>query len=461
MNQSTTAAKSRWQAILSIVVLLAVIAGVAGTYRLWLPRVQAMLAPQEPVDPHAGHDHGSEADAGDENTLKLSEVGWQNIGLKTAIVKPQTYLKTISVPAIVVERPGLSQVEITAKLTGIVTRVYPMEGQAIKPGDPLFDLQLTHEDVVTAQRDFLRLAQELDVIKREIDRLEKVGEGVIAGRRVLEHKYEQQKTEAAMYAQSQGLLLHGLSQEHVDAILSTRQLRKSLTVVAPAYGELDKHADEHIYHVQKISVKRGQHVSTGDSLGVLGDHCELYVEGQAFEDDSQRLLNATNKGWLLDVVPVRHGTVNADPLKLKIFYVADHVETESRALNFYLELSNHLIRDEEKSAGQRFVAWEYRPGQRMEVKIPLGQAWKNQIVLPPAAIAQDGAEAFVFRKSAAGKDFIRVPVHILYRGQDVVVVENTGKLVGRTVAISGAYDMHLALKNKAGGGVDPHAGHSH
>ena len=35
------------------------------------------------------------------------------------------------------------------------------------------------------------------------------------------------------------------------------------------------------------------------------------------------------------------------------------------------------------------------------------------------------------------------------------------KLIGSTLAMSGAYQMHLAIKSKAGGGVDPHAGHSH
>ncbi len=444
MNQVTTAV-SRWRSILSIVLTLAIGAGVGCT-------------PKKPFDPHAGHDHGESE--GDENTLKLDDVGWQNIGLETAIVEPQTYLKTVSVPAIVIERPGRSQVEITAPFTGVVTRIYPIEGEAIQPGASLFDLRLTHEDLVTAQRDFLRLAQELDVIKREIARLKQVGEGVIAGRRVLEHEYEQQKTEAAIYAQRQGLVLHGLTEKQIDTILDTRQLLQMLTVEAPPYGKAEHHADVHIYHVQKITVKRGQHVATGDSLSVLGDHCELYVEGQAFADDAKRLLNATNKGSLIDVIPVRNGTVRAKPLKLKIFNVADHVDTDSRALKFYLNLSNELIRDE-KTGENRFVAWKFRPGQRMEVKIPLGQAWEDQIVLPPEAVAEDGAESFVFRKSLSSKDFTRIPVVVLYRGQDAVVIKKDRKLIGYTVAISGAYDMHLALKNKAGGGVDPHAGHSH
>jgi hypothetical protein len=29
------------------------------------------------------------------------------------------------------------------------------------------------------------------------------------------------------------------------------------------------------------------------------------------------------------------------------------------------------------------------------------------------------------------------------------------------VAANGAYQIHLALKNKSGGAIDPHAGHTH
>jgi hypothetical protein len=29
------------------------------------------------------------------------------------------------------------------------------------------------------------------------------------------------------------------------------------------------------------------------------------------------------------------------------------------------------------------------------------------------------------------------------------------------VVVSGTYQVHLAMKNKAGGGPDPHAGHNH
>ncbi len=481
--------KTRWLAIASTVILLAVVITAAATYQLWLPHAEKLIASKEKsADDHSGHDHGHEdhghedhghedhghedhghedhghedhghEDHDDANALKLSKGAWKNIGLKTGIVTLQSYVKTVSMPAIVVERPGRSQVEITAPITGIVTRVYPIEGEAIQPDQPLIDLRLTHEDLVNAQREFLQSTEELDVVKREIARLESVGEGVVAGRRVLEHKYEQQKIDAALHAQRQGLLLHGLNEQQIDGILTSRRLLPTLTVAAPPFDEAADHNEtEHLYHVQSILVKRGQSVDSGEALLMLADHCLLYVEGQAFEDDAQRLIQAARDGWLVDVSPVSNGNTGGETIPLKVFYVADNVDHDSRALRFYLILPNQLIRDDQES-GQRFVAWRFRPGQRMEVKIPLGPPWENQIVLPPEAVVEEGAETFVFEQH--GNHFDRVPIHVVYRDKDAVVVENDGKLVGRTVAMSGAFQMQLAIKNNAGGGVDPHAGHNH
>jgi hypothetical protein len=50
---------------------------------------------------------------------------------------------------------------------------------------------------------------------------------------------------------------------------------------------------------------------------------------------------------------------------------------------------------------------------------------------------------------------------VQFRDKNSVVLENDGQLVGSSIAMSGAYQMHLALKNQAGGAIDPHAGHSH
>ena len=129
-------------------------------------------------------------------------------------------------------------------------------------------------------------------------------------------------------------------------------------------------------------------------------------------------------------------------------------------MNFYLLLPNERVdarADERVEEG--FVSWRFRPGQRMQVQLPTDQSWEDQVVLPPEAVAIEGPNAFVFKQR--GDHFERVEVHVLSRDKNRIVIEDDGRLVGSTLAMSGAYEMHLALKNQAGGGVDPHAGHSH
>lgn len=401
----------------------------------------------------AGYDHVHD----EASAIKLSQQAQGNIGLRTTKVELKPFERTITVPGMIVERPGWSTIEITAPMTGIVTRIYPIQGEAIEPGQSLFEVRLTHEDLLQSQTEFLRTVEELDVIGREVARLEKVSaDGVIAGKALLERKYEQQKQEAALRAQRQALLLHGLSKDQVDNIASTRTLLQSLTIRAPVR---EKAAQAHPLHVQELKVSQGKYVSAGDTLCKLADYGELYIEGQAFEQDIGVINKAASSGCGVSAIlgSKSAGDEEVSP-GLCILYLDDKVDPESRALHFYVALPNRILR-EDKAEGRCFVYWQFRPGQRTQIRIPVEQ-WKDRIVLPLEAVAQEGAEAYVFE--ANDDHFDRRPVRIEYRDQDWVVIANDGVLkVGAMVAASAAHQMQLALKTRAGGGVDPHAGHNH
>ncbi len=451
----------RWKTIGWLVLIIA--AGVAGTLtqRQWMPHAQRFMAYIENRDLDE-HEHGGETAVASANpdTLTLSPTAWKNIGLVTKSVEPADFFKVVSVPAMVVERPGRSQIEITAPMTGVVTHIYPLERQAIDPGTPLFDLRLTHEDVVTAQSGFLTQLQGLDVINQELQRLKSIGEGVIPGKRLIEKEYQRDQAAATLAAIRQSLLLHGMTPQQIEDMEKTRDVLKEITVVAPPYSRNHEHAGvDHQYHVQSIQVNRGESVTAGQLLGTLADHCLLYVEGKAFEDDVYRLVQAARDETTVQVVPVSGGRDPDATLNLTVQSVSDQVEQQSRALKFYLLLPNERAGPAPSPSQREFPAWKYRPGQRMEVKIPTSGVLKNKIVLPPDAVVIDGPNAFVFEQN--GKNFDRIDVHVLFRDKESVVLENDGQLVGSVIAMNGAYQMHLAMKNQSGGAIDPHAGHSH
>jgi multidrug efflux pump subunit AcrA (membrane-fusion protein) len=346
-------------------------------------------------------------------------------------------------------------------MTGIVTRIYPIPGEAIPPGAPLFDLRLTHEDLVEKQAFLLRDMEQRDVIQREVDRLEAVTRsGAVAGKTLLEKTYERQKIDASIRAEREALLLHGLSEEQIAFIENERRLVRQVLISAPAPDEshtIGKHED--YLQVGRLSVQRGDHVNAGDSLAILTDHCRLYIEGMAFEQDAHALTKAAGQQLPVSAWIESNGDGMQELRDLRILYIQNEVERDSRALKFYVSLANQLSRHDTSQDGHCFIAWRYRPGQRVEVRVPV-ETWSQRIVLPVDAVVKEGAEWFVFQQN--GGRFDRTPVHVEYRDQRWAVIANDGSLFpGDVVAVSGAYQMHLALKNKAGGGVDPHAGHNH
>lgn len=404
---------------------------------------------------HAAHDHAGHEDA---SSLELSAQALKNIGYEPFTVALRDFERSISLPGMVVERPGKSQYRVSAPLGGVITKVHIIEGETVAAGQPLFDVRLTHEELVSAQGEFLKTIEELDVVNREIERLESLTEGVVAGGRLRDQKYERQKLEARLRAQRQALLLHGLSEEEVEQIVDTRLLLQSLTIKAPKHDEKCDCGDEQLFHVQSLPVERGQQVEAGETLCVLADHCNLYIEGTAFEQDASQIREAAASGALVAADLLISDRREPMVEGLKILYLSDQVDRDSRAFHFYLTLPNTIALDR-KEGDYRFLQWKFKPGQRVELRVPV-EKWTQRLVVPAEAVVSDGAETYVFQKN--GSHFDRVSVHVEYRDQKSAVVAVDGALKPPAViAGRGAFQMNLDLKNKAGGGVDPHAGHTH
>jgi len=451
---------------------------------------QRKAASAEGGESHAGHaDHEEHPGHSEASSLELSQQARQNLGLTTEFVRPvtlTTFRKTVSVPAVVTERPGRTQILVSAPMTGVVTEVAALQGSAVEPGALLFRIRLTHEDLVQSQTDFVRTLGELDVEEREVTRLQNVAQsGAIAGKTLLERQYSKEKLEAYLKAQKEALRLHGLSDRQVEQIAKDRRLLSELRIVAPrASGASDSEelqlsenpplhsvalyagappsADQESppvavtpLIVEQIDVQRGQSIDQGGKLCSLADYTRLYIEGRAFEQDAGAINQAVSKGWKVAAAFPDGAVLDQLPLD----YVASEIDAESRTLKFYVDLPNTVLRDFKNEQNQRFVSWKFRPGQRLQVRVPV-EEWPEQIVLPVDAVAQEGAESFVFQQN--GKHFDRLSVHVLYRDQASVVVANDGSIFpGTMVALRSAHQMQMALKNKAGGAIDPHAGHTH
>ena len=410
------------------------------------------------VDDHAGHEELT--------SIELTEAARKTLDLQVGPVELRTFVRTITVPGVVAERPGRTKVRIVAPMTGIVTKVHVLQGEAIRPGRRLFDLRLTHEDLLQPQVEFLKMVEELDVVNKEIERLRPAFEkGVIPEKTILDRKYEQQKLQASLKSQRESLLLHGLSEKQTNKIQQSRTLHSEHTVFAPGQPLADKPEctpdpleKNGLLVAEELKVETGRFVNTGDELVTLADYSELFVQGNAFEQDGQLIADVLRAGRKVSIRVENHTSTGALVPDLDILYLSDQIDLESRTLHFYLRLPNEKVRDAEVD-GHCFINWRFKPGQRTHLLVPV-EEWPQRIVLPADAVVLDGVESYVFQQN--GDHFDRRAVQVEYRDRFSVVIVQDGSLSpGDIVATSGAQQLLLALKNKAGGGADPHAGHNH
>lgn len=456
---SKSSPRFKWLAVVGAIVITAVIWSSYGTWmpalREQFPALKGKTAAKEggsEEEGHAGHDHPGHDELA---SLELSPQAQANIGLKAGKVTIEDFWRKITVPGIIVERRGKTKSRIVAPLTGIVTKVNVIEGEAVRPGQALFNVRLTHEDLVQAQVDYLKLIEELDVVNLELERLKPAADkGSIPQKALLDRLYEQRKVQASLKAHRQSLLLHGLQDDQIKEIEKSRELQSEHVIRAPG----DSQKPTQTFVVEDLKVDVGRFVNTGDPLLTLSDYSELYIEGDAFEQDGLLVADAIKNGWKVTARVENHTPTGTTIAGLPILYLSDQVDPNSRTLHFYILLKNESQRDEVKDR-HRFVNWRYKPGQRTQLRVPV-EEWKERIVLPADAVVVDGAESYVFQQN--GKHFDRRAVRVEYRDLESVVIAQDGTLFkGDVVAMSGAQQMLTALKNKSGGGVDPHAGHHH
>ncbi len=420
-------------------------------------------------------DSGAPADAG---IVELTTQAMKNLQLQTQHVELSDSWRYIRVPARVVEKPGLSNHSVAAPINGIVKKIYAVPGQAVSPGDDLFDLRVTDEELSKSQIELLQVMTRMDVIDIEKRRISPLIEsGAISGKVLRELEYERRELEAKTRLHTQELLMLGLSEEQVQTIVDKRELIRDFRVRLVGHGhtqgsnsredESSDSATEPDYSVEQLMALPGTTVQRGDDLCRMAYHTELYLHGRAFENELEHIVEASEEGRAL---MGQFGIAGSEYQRenLTIEYIDNHVNTENQTFSFYVPLTNEVQRDHVTRDGVRHRTWLFKPGQRADLFIPVEQ-WKNQIRLPSKAIAQEGANVYVFREvghahdetkphSHDHVDFERVAIHLLHQDGDSVVIANDGALtVGDEIAANCAYQLNLELKAAAGGG----GGHSH
>lgn len=476
-------------ALVAVATGILVVGGVAAATReSWLPLlVDSATATTSPTDEH-GHDHeGHDHHDQEKSSLSLSDQARTNLGLETGKIELQDWWRSIPIPGIVSEQPGHSERRITTSLNGIIGKVFVYPGQTVRPGDPLFSLQLTGELLTTTQASLLKTLQEMELLEIELKRITPLVESnALPAKAKLEKDYEKKRLESQRLIQMQELLVRGLTPEQISHIVETKTLIREFTIRVPGTQPSDaapqeanpgsrsfvipiglqKHLPDEettddsklVYTIEAIGTFPGRLVQPGDDLCDLALHTKLDIVGNAFEKEAPIIAHAIQERW-----PVRaiFEVTAGDPLirdDLRIRFAENTIDTLTRTLRFHIPLVNEVMGDQEGDQGIIYRSWRFKPGQKVRLMVPV-EYLKQQIVLPADAVVKEGADAYVFRVN--GRLLERVPVQLEFLDSREAVLKRDRSLApGDFVAFNQAYQLNLALKKSQSGGGGGH-GHDH
>lgn len=169
---------TRWlKPLLVTAVLVAVGAAGYATREQWLPMLQ-QTKPGSPVET-----------AGDADTptgkVIVGEQAQLNLGLTAKPVKAQTFWKTIQVPGMVVDRPGLSDRGVVAPVSGVVAKVNHVPGDIVRAGDVLFTLKVLSESLHLTQSELFKATRDIELARAQRKSLVAAG-AAVAEARVIE-----------------------------------------------------------------------------------------------------------------------------------------------------------------------------------------------------------------------------------------------------------------------------------
>lgn len=439
--------------LVKVVAALAVAAGVGvGGYvtrERWVPA----LFPATKSEPTADADGHAEAAPPSEQVL-LSAQAQKNLRLTARPLKAEAYWKTISVPGMVIDRPGYSDRGVVAPVTGVVSRIHKVAGDAARPGDVLFTLKLLSESLHLTQTDLFKSTQDIKLAEAQKKRLT-ASAGAVAEARVIEVDNQITRLEVATKAYRQELLNRGLLPEQIDGVAEGKFVSEipivvparpaTPTVPAPATKAT---ADLPAFEVQEVKAELGQQVQAGQTLCLLANHKLLAVEGRAFRDESPLVERVVKEGWPVEVDFGEESAQDwpAHGQAFRVTYIANTIDPDSRTFRFLLPLDNQS-RAVEKD-GRTQTLWRFRPGQRVRLLVRV-ERLDNVFVLPAEAVAREGAETYVFRQN--GDVFDRKPVQVVYQDKTTAVVANDGSVPpGVYVAQTGAAQLNRMVKSQSG-----------
>jgi cobalt-zinc-cadmium efflux system membrane fusion protein len=348
----------------------------------------------------------------------LSPEAVSQAGIKTAPAEATVSEVTVQLPG-TVTADAYREVKAVSLVGGIVTKVHVELGANVKRGVPL--APLFSPELAEAQTKYLSMRAMLEADRQKLQRTrELIAIGAVSRQELEEITALHASRATEVAAARQRLLLLGLRRAQVEALTAPSQIVSEVTVPAPGAGVITGRA-----------ANPGQVVSTGQELFVVTDLSRVWVIGDLYEQDFQRVQAGAEATLTTHAYPdlALHG---------KAAYIDPRVDPQTRTAKVRVEVPNT----------------EGRLRLGMYVTLAFTTPDKEPtVVLPREAVQTIGARQVVFVPALDEEGtFLARTVEISPLHGDRVVIRS-GVQPGETVVTGGSFFLRAEMLRNAPTGL--------
>jgi RND family efflux transporter MFP subunit len=345
--------------------------------------------------------------------VSLTPEAMGRAGIKTAVVRSQATVASITVPGTVTSN-AYRETKVTALVGGVVKHVSGELGVNVSRGQTLAVLVST--ELADAQMKYLSAQAMLAADHQKLTRTEKLVALGAASRQELEEitaVHAAHETEVA--AARQRLLLLGLSLQRVAALRSADDIVSEVTVPAPGAGT-----------VIARTANPGQVVSAGQELFVVADLNTVWVIGDLYQKDFPTVRLGSEA---IVSVPAM------SPLRGRVAYIDPRVDPAARTAKVRVEVAN--------------PAGALRLGMFVNVSFTVPSATAVAVV-PRAAVHAIGARSVIYIAAGEEGRFTERTIKLGVAMDDSIQVLE-GLKPGERIVTEGSFFVRAeATRNRSG-----------
>lgn len=304
-----------------------------------------------------------------------------------------------------VELDQLRVARIGASVTGRITEINAVLGQAVKKGERLALLNST--ELGRAQSDYLKATSQVNLRRITVKRAERLLEsGVIAEAELQERQGVLTEADVDLRAAADQLRVMGMS----DADLKRLDKQRSIHSFSPVSASIDGVVIE-----RNIAI--GQVVQPADSLYTVADLSQLWLVAEIPEQQAHWARQGDQAHAEVPALP-------GETVSGKLIYVADLVNPETRTVTVRMALANP----------QRL----FKP--QMLATLKISKPGSQTLTVPSQAVVRENDKDYVFVQTAASRFELR-PVKLgLENAHKRPLL--AGLQAGERIVVNGAFHLN-------------------